>query len=445
MEERLPQHVLKILKRAGEVAARRHEEVYLVGGAVRDLLLRNTNLDIDLVVEGEGIPFARGLAEDFSGCRVRGHDKFGTAVLLFADGFKMDVATARHEYYARPGALPTVETSSIKRDLYRRDFTMNTLAVSLNPRTFGQVSDFFGGARDIKEKAIRVLHNLAFVEDPTRILRAVRFSSRFGFTIGKHTLNLIKGAIKLKVFDIVEGKRLLNELIHMLNEKNPLAPLTAMAGYGILEALHPSLTLSPKTLELIEAVSGVLSWWRFLFLKDKLVPWWVYFLALTDTLNDEDFETVLRRFSITGWQAANLRRDRVDLRQALALFARGQVERPSEIVLLLRKFSLEAILFMMAKTAREQTRMALSDYINTLRHVKPLLGGKDLIAMGYEPGPVFTSILRATRDARLNREIVTEEDERNFVRKRFPLGSNDDLPASSPIHLAGHDPPHLED
>jgi len=100
---------------------------------------------------------------------------------------------------------------------------------------------------------------------------------------------------------------------------------------------------------------------------------------------------------------------------------------------------------MMAKTAREQTRMALSDYINTLRHVKPLLGGKDLIAMGYEPGPVFTSILRATRDARLNGEIVTEEDERNFVRMRFPLESNDDLPASSQIHLAGHDPPHLED
>jgi len=235
---------------------------------------------------------------------------------------------------------------------------------------------------------------------------------------------LIKGAIKLKVFDIVEGKRLLNELIHMLNEKNPLAPLTVMAGYGILEALHPSLTLSPKTLELIEAVSGVLSWWRFLFLKDKLVPWWVYFLALTDTLNDEDFETVLRRFSITGWQAADLRRERVDLRQALALFARGQVERPSEIVLLLRKFSMEAILFMMAKTAREQTRMALSDYINTLRHVKPLLRGKDLIAMGYEPGPIFTSILRATRDARLNGEIVTEEDERSFVRKRFRLNAH---------------------
>jgi len=431
MEERLPQHVVKILRRAGDVAARRNEQVYLVGGAVRDLLLRNSNLDIDLVVEGEGIPFARGLAAEFPGCRVRGHEKFGTAVLLFADGFKIDVATARHEYYARPGALPTVETSSLKRDLYRRDFTMNTLAVSLNPRTFGQVSDFFGGARDIKEKAIRVLHNLAFIEDPTRILRAVRFSSRFGFVIGKHTLNLMKGAIKLKVFDIVEGKRLLNELIHMLNEKNPLAPLTMMANYGVLEALHPSLTLAPKTQELFDAVSGVLSWWRFLFLKDKVEPWLVYFLALTDTLSDEDFDAVMRRFSIIGWQAAILRRERVELRQVLALFARGQVERPSEIFSMLRKFSMEALLFMMAKTAREQTRMAVSDYINTLRHVKPRLKGADLIAMGYEPGPVFTSILRAIRDARLDGEIATEEDERRFVRKRFPLERGAESSASN--------------
>ncbi|MBI4962630.1 MAG: CBS domain-containing protein [Desulfomonile tiedjei] len=432
MEERLPEHIVKILRRSGEVAARRHEEVYLVGGAVRDLLLRNSNLDIDLVVEGEGIPFARGLAAEFPGCRVRGHEKFGTAVLLFADGFKIDVATARHEFYARPGALPTVETSSLKRDLYRRDFTMNTLAVSLNPRTFGQVSDFFGGARDIKEKVIRVLHNLAFVEDPTRILRAVRFSSRFGFAIGKHTLNLIKGAIKLKVFDRVEGKRLLNELIHILNEKNPLAPLTLMASYGIVEALHPPLTLGPKTQELMEAVSGVLSWWKFLFLKDNLEPWFVYFLALTDTLGDDDFEAAMRRFSITGWQAANLRQERIELRQVLALFARGQVERPSQIVAQLRRFSMEALLFMMAKSAREQTRMALADYINTLRYVKPLLRGQDLIGMGYSPGPVFTSILRATRNARLDGKIVTEEDEREFIRKTFPLETGNGVLGPSP-------------
>ncbi len=162
VEEMLPKRVMGILRRAGEVAQLRGEEVYLVGGAVRDLLLRKQNLDIDLVIEGEGIPFAKQLASEFPGARVRGHEKFGTACILFPDGFKIDVATARHEYYARPGALPTVETSSMKRDLYRRDFTMNTLAIALNPQVLGRLIDFFGGARDIKEGIIRVTAQSGF-------------------------------------------------------------------------------------------------------------------------------------------------------------------------------------------------------------------------------------------------------------------------------------------
>lgn len=421
MEERLPERVLGILRRAGAVAQRRGEAVYLVGGAVRDLLLRNHNLDIDLVVEGEGIPFSRTLAAEFPGCRVRGHEKFGTAVLLFPDGFKVDTATARHEYYASPGALPTVEMSSIKRDLYRRDFTMNTLAVGLNPGSFGQVKDFFGGGRDLKEKTIRVLHNLAFVEDPTRILRAIRFSSRFGFIIGKHTLTLMRGAVKMRVFDKVEGKRLLNELIHILDEKNPLAPLNMMAGYGIWQALHPMLAFNGKTGELVEAVSDVLAWWKYQFLKDKLHPWLVYFLALTDSLGDQDFDAVMRRFSIVGSPTKNIRGERADLRSVLASFARNRIENASEVVGLLEHFSPEVLLFMMAKTGRADTLMAISDYINTLRNVKQLLSGKDLIEMGYEPGPVFGSIFNALRDARLDGTVVTEEDERELVTKLFPL------------------------
>lgn len=421
MDERLPKNVMEILRTAGEVAARRREDVYLVGGAVRDLLLRNYNLDIDLVIEGQGIPFAKELAGHFSGCRVRDHEKFGTAVLLFEDGFKMDVATARHEYYARPGALPTVETSSIKRDLYRRDFTMNTLAVNLNPRTLGQIIDFFGGGRDIKERVIRVLHNLAFVEDPTRILRAVRFSSRFGFAIAKHTLTLMKAAIRMKFFDKLEGKRLLNEFIHMLEEKNPLSPLNLMAGFGIPQALHPALNFTSKTADLVESVSGVLSWWKYLFLKDAVDPWVIYFMALTDSLSDEDFADVLRRFSIIGAKAHQLARERIELRQALALFARGVVERPSEIDANLRYLSLESLLFMMAKTTREQTRIAISEYINTIRYIKPVLTGKDLIALGYVTGPIFHTILTALRRAQLDGEISTSEEARKMVLGQFPL------------------------
>ncbi len=428
MEERLPPSVLQMLRRAGAVAALRCEEVYLVGGAVRDLLLRNHNLDIDLVIEGQGIPFARQLADEFPGCRVRGHEKFGTAVLLFPDGFKIDVATARHEYYARPGALPTVETSSLKRDLFRRDFAMNTLAVSLNPKSLGQVTDFFGGARDIKEKVIRVLHNLAFVEDPTRILRAVRFSSRFGFTIGKHALTLMKGAIKMKIFDRVEGKRLLNELIHILEEKNPLLTLNQTARLGILPALHPALHFNAKNGELFESVGAVLSWWKYLFVKAKLEHWLIYLLALTDDLSDDDFEAVVRRFSFPPSHVMQMLGERTEMRHALAYFARGIADRPSKVVAALRGLSLEALLFMMAKTAREETRRAISEYITTFRHVKPVLTGNDLITMGHKSGPILGLILRALRDARVDGLVKTEKEERRLVRQLFPLNAGNAVP-----------------
>ncbi len=427
MEELLPDRIINILRHAGAIAERRGEEAYVVGGAVRDFLLRNHNLDIDLVIEGAGISFARELARDFEGCRVRGHEKFGTAVILFPDGFKIDVATARHEYYARPGALPTVETSSIKRDLYRRDFTMNTLAVNLNTKSFGQLIDFFGGARDIKEKVIRVLHNLAFVEDPTRIMRAIRFSTRFSFAISKHTLTLMRGALKMQMFDKIEGKRLLNELIHILNEKNPIPALNMMAGFGIPQALHPALNLTSRTFELMESISGVLSWWKYLFAKDSLEIWVVYFLGFTESLGDEEFDQVMKRLSIIRPKLKDLGQERAQIRRTLAAFSRDQLDRPSRIVETLRRFSMEALLFMMARTARQATRMAISEYITTLRHTHALLTGKDLIALGYEPGPIFAKILTALRDARLDGEVVTKQDEIDLVRKTSTFPTEDQI------------------
>jgi len=421
MDERLPSRILGIFRLAGEVAEERGESVFLVGGAVRDLLLRNNNLDLDLVVEGEGISYARELAGRFAGSRVRSHEKFGTAVMLFPDGLKIDIATARHEYYERPGALPTVEMSSIKRDLYRRDFTINTLAVSLNSSVFGQVLDFFGGGRDIKERVIRVLHNLAFVEDPTRIMRAIRFSSRFGFTIAKHTVTLMRGAVKMKVFDKIDGKRVTNELIHILEERSPSDCLAVMAGYGVLQAIHESLNFGDRQKSLFESSSGVLSWWRYSFSRDRLETWRVYFFALTDGLANEDYEGLLARLSFHGGLQKKWLAERVEMRKCLAVLASMGSIRPSDTVKFLGRFSLESLLFMMAKTAREETRMSISEYVGVHRHVKPLLTGTQLKQMGYEPGPVFTSILNSLRDARLDGEVFTVEEEKALVTRLYPL------------------------
>jgi tRNA nucleotidyltransferase (CCA-adding enzyme) len=420
LDERTPQKVLDILKKAGQIAENFNYEVFLVGGAVRDLLLRIYNLDIDLVVEGDGILFAKAFAENYQNCRVRSHEKFGTAVMLFEDGFKIDVATARHEYYERPGALPQVETSSIKRDLYRRDFTINTLAICLNPLEWGYLIDFFGGVRDIKERAIRVLHNLAFVEDPTRILRAIRFASRFNFNIGKHTLALIKGALKLKVFDRVEGKRLLNELLHILEERNPSPAIQQMSSMGVLDALCPGLIVNKKISDLVESVSGVLSWWKYLFLTEKIDAWLVYFLAMTDSLDESSFQSFAARLSAPDSETKRLVKEKRELKWMLSLLEREKMGKPSEIFLALSKLSTESLLFMMAKASREPVRRSISEYIITLRHVKPVMTGKELKEMGYLPGPLFGSILNSLREARLDGFVKNLEEEKKFVRTFFP-------------------------
>ena len=230
MQERLADRILAILQNIGRVAADMGYSAYVVGGFVRDLFLYRPNEDIDIVIEGDGIAFAKRYAQ-LAGVRIHTHQKFGTAVIIFPDSFKIDVASARMEYYKFPAALPTVEMSSIKLDLFRRDFTINTLAIQLTPRRFGILIDFFAAQKDIKEKVIRILHNLSFVEDPTRVFRAIRFEQRFGFTIGKLTSGLIENAVRMDFFKRLSGRRVMTELRLILSEDNPTDALVRMAGY----------------------------------------------------------------------------------------------------------------------------------------------------------------------------------------------------------------------
>ena len=171
--------MIQLLQSIGEVADKLDFNAFAVGGFVRDLLMKKTNLDLDIVIEGDGIAFAKALAAHLGG-RYRTHERFKTAVVLMPDDFKIDIATARLEYYEYPAAMPMVELSSIKLDLYRRDFTINAMAIQLNQEHFGTLIDFFNSQNDLKQKSIKVLHNLSFVEDPSRIFRAVRFEKRNG-------------------------------------------------------------------------------------------------------------------------------------------------------------------------------------------------------------------------------------------------------------------------
>ena len=234
LKKRLGQDLLSILERISQVANRSELTVFAVGGFVRDLLLNILNKDIDIVVEGDAILFASKIAEEFDG-KVKSHEKFGTSVVIFPNGYRIDVAMARVEYYEYPAALPTIKESSINLDLSRRDFTINSLAIKLNGEGAFCLIDFFNGERDLKNKEIHVLHDLSFIDDPCRLFRAIKFEQRLNFKISKQTEELMKVAIKKDLVDSLSGTRLLNEITLILKEKDPLKHILRMKEFDLLK------------------------------------------------------------------------------------------------------------------------------------------------------------------------------------------------------------------
>jgi tRNA nucleotidyltransferase (CCA-adding enzyme) len=233
LSQKLPENITWLLKSAGRCAEDMGFRAFVVGGLVRDLIMDRESFDIDLVIEGEGMRFAGEFARRHS-VDVRYYKKFGTAVLTFSDGYKLDVATARTEIYEYPAALPRVLPGSIRDDMFRRDFTINTLAVSLSPGYFGELLDFFNVREDIKKKLIRVMHDLSFIDDPTRVFRAVRFEQRLGFKIVSSTEKLIKEVVAINLFDKFPGYRISSELKLILQERDPLPVLRRLEEFGVL-------------------------------------------------------------------------------------------------------------------------------------------------------------------------------------------------------------------
>jgi len=421
MKERLPRKIIELLKSLGRTADELGYNAYAVGGFIRDLFLRVPNLDIDIVIEGEGIRFALGYAERHPGIRVRQHDKFGTAVILFPDGFKVDVATARREYYEAPGAMPIVELSSIKLDLYRRDFSINTLAVRLNYRHFGVLIDFFGAQKDIKERNIRVLHNLSFVEDPTRVFRAIRFETRFNFKIAKLTANLIQNAVNINVFSRLAGQRIFGEIKLMLEEKRPALNIRGMDEFNLLGIIHPELKFTPQMDELFGSIGNVISWFELLFLDEPYCKWMLYFLGLGDQLSVVEMEALCRRLAVLKKDQSSLINMKKAVIEAMRVFNVRQRLSRGELYDLFHPMDTEALLFMMARTKNEIVKKSVSLYFTQLRSTRILTRGRDIKKMGYAPGPIYRHIMNELLMAKLNGIVQTAKDERAYIRAHYPL------------------------
>lgn len=460
IRERCPMSVQVLLKTAGEVAAELGFCAYVAGGFVRDLLLNKPNMDVDIVIEGDGLKFVERFGA-FTGAKVRSHSKFQTAVLIFPQGFlaqniqnqnsndaqpeypddahivpdtpdarnskkqlekniqKVDVATARWEYYEYPAALPSIALSSIKLDLFRRDFSINAMAIKLAPAEFGLLIDFFSGQRDMKDKMVRVLHSLSIVDDPTRAFRAVRFESRYGFKIEKNTLKLIKNALKLGVFSELSGQRLLTELKALLSEADPRNAIKRASELNLLSVIHPKLFLTHVKERLLARAYEALAWYSLLYLEPMPARWVVYLLVLCEGFRPDHYQELTNRLGIVGRYLSCFTVKLKEEKHALAkLHLHGSLL-PSEIYSLLAPLPIENLLHMLTVSRSESVKRIISRFITELRYIKPETTGKDLKSIGIEPGVIYKKILERLLIARLDGEVANKTDEMWLIRRDF--------------------------
>ncbi len=423
ISEGLSREIVQLLREAGETAAELGVNAYVVGGFVRDLLLRIRNLDIDIVIEGNGIRFAREFARRRQ-AQVRTHEKFGTATVILPDAMRVDVATARLEYYEYPAAIPTVELSSIKLDLFRRDFTINAMAIHLNPDRFGTLVDFFNSQNDLKERRINVLHNLSFVEDPTRIFRAIRFEQRLDFRITRHTEKLMKNAVRMNLFNRFSGPRFFTELKIILSEDNPIPALRRMADFDLFPFLwpdlRPNLKIDRRFIHVLTQAGKAISWFKLLYLKERCEPWMVYILAIMSRSRVRELLNFCDRFEVPKKQKKLLVRQKTEVERIAHDMLRRPFMKPSEIYWLLSELENEGLLYLMAIARKKYIQKAVSQFVTTLRNVEPLINGRDLQELGYRPGPEFRTMINHIIELQLNGVVSSREQALEMVRKEYP-------------------------
>lgn len=423
----LGQANIALIEAISEFAQERNASLYMVGGVVRDLLLERPNFDIDFVVENSAIEFAEALCEKYGG-RIHPYQPFRTAKWRLDETVAtnlglplsqipdhLDFATTRSELYEHPTALPTVYNSGIKLDLRRRDFTVNCLAVQLSPqRVMWRILDFYGGIADLEERLLRVLHSLSFIDDPTRILRAVRFSERLRFTIDPRTTELIQ--LALPMLHRITGERLQNELTLLLKEENAVRGLFKLEALGALHHIHPDFHVRPEIRTPFEHLQIDYPSW----IEDEILLKWHLVMA---QIPHEKVVKVARRL-LFGMNRAK------EMQQTAQVIQNSEVltsakSKPSEVDAYLSGLSPETLvvawLWFEDKTVRER----IENYHIVWKHIRPKVDGNNLREMGLQPGPEFRVILEALRKAWLDGEIRHEADEQILLKQLIHEAYND--------------------
>jgi tRNA nucleotidyltransferase (CCA-adding enzyme) len=392
---------------AVQAASEDVEGVYLVGGTVRDVLLgEEQRFDVDIAVEGDAIDFARRLAKLLQG-RVRPHEKFGTAVVVYGEGEHADIVTTRTEFYDAPAALPTVEHATIREDLARRDFTINAMAASLKGEDFGRLVDPYGGRRDLETGTVRVLHNLSFIEDPTRIFRAVRYENRYGFRMDEHTLRLARGCIEMGLVGDLSGSRIGDELRAILSEGPADHSLLRLRELGADRAIHPHLAADEEAVALLR---------RLTELDEELhvgvPPWRLGLEAIARRLAAAELKAWLGLLKVRRADADAIGAA-VVVGPRLVEHLRGRELTASEVVELLDRHEPDAALF--ALTLEELP--PIRDYFTRLREISLAISGSDLAELGLGESPRVGEVLTELRRRKLNGELDGRESELAAARE----------------------------
>jgi len=416
MLRHLPARSYVVLEAAGRLADEMGVPAFVVGGIVRDLLLGVGTFDLDLVVEGDGIAFARAFARDTSGY-VTAHARFGTATVTLEEDMKVDFATARKESYAQSAALPLVVPASIQDDLLRRDFTINALAIRLNASRFGEMVDACHGQGDIVAQRICVLHSRSFLDDPTRMFRAIRFEQRLGFRMDRPTLAFLHDAIATGVIGHLSGHRLSEELKRMLSERHPQRAIARMGELGLLRAIQSKLAWSPKLERMLKGIESTVAWHKRNVPKQKWEVWLLYVMALLEGLPPRSVADILKRLALPKHETEAIRTGHAHARAVLRRLAKRPAPKPSDIYRALAGFAGETVVFLLASAKSESVKRLIRAYVTTYRQVKPSLTGASLKSLGLKPGPLYKKILNRLLDARLDGEVNTEADERALVSK----------------------------
>ena len=401
----LPQQILKLLLDAGDKANKLGQDLFLVGGVVRDLFLNRTNSDLDLVIEGDAIKLAQGLSENRR-AKLIAHPRFGTAKLCFTD-FSLDIATARRESYSQPGALPAVKPGTITDDLCRRDFTINAMSFRLTPQRFGELIDLYHGKDDIDHQLIRILHPNSFIDDATRILRALRYEQRLDFRLEPFTDKLLRRDAAM--LNTISGDRLRHELELILKEECPERIFKRSEELGVLNKLHPSLEGNGWLSERFNQARQ---------LYKRSLPSILYLCLLVYNLTDNENERFLSHLNLPKRSAQSMRQT-LHLKKQLQYLDNPQLK-PSDIYQLLVGYTIQAIQANMLASESHTIRQHLQLYLIKLRLIKPHLTGNDLLEMGFPASPRLGEILNALHEAKLNGKVRTRKEEEKLVYSLHP-------------------------